>query len=74
MIEVTGPWGRKTYALATDYQIDRHGLYLLDKNDKEVARFHPDTWRDVVNIELAGDVSETLHHELGIHFPTKVGE
>ncbi len=74
MIEVTGPRGSKTYELATDYQIDRHGLYLLNEDDKEIARFHPDAWLDVCNLDLAGDVSicEPLD-DVGIHFP-RVGE
>jgi hypothetical protein len=74
VIEVTGPWGSKSYSLATDYQIDRHGLYLLDEDDKEVARIHPDAWRDVINVDLAGDVTEVHHHDVGIHFPTRIGE
>lgn len=58
MIKVTTHWGSKTYELATDYQIDRHGLYLMDKDDKEIARLHPDVWRDVDNLDLCGKITE----------------
>lgn len=74
MIKVWTHRGSKSYSLATDYQIDRHGLYLLNEDDKEIARFHPDQYVDVANVDLCGDIDEDLTEIVGIHFPTKVGE
>lgn len=62
MIKVWTHRGFKTYALATDYQIDNRGLYLLDKDDKEIARFHD--YLDVANLDLCGDIEI-----VGINFP-----
>lgn len=56
MIKVTTHTGSKTYALATDYDLDRHGIYLTDKDGNEVARFHSTAWRDIANMELCGEI------------------
>jgi hypothetical protein len=56
MIKVTTHTGSKSYALATDYDLDRHGIYLTDKDGNEVARFHPNSWSDIVNLDLSGEI------------------
>jgi hypothetical protein len=66
MIKVVTPTGSKTYALATDYDLDRHGIYLTDKDGVEIARFHPDSWRDIANIDLCGDIVDRDFHAIDV--------
>lgn len=74
MIKVWTHRGHKTYELATDYQIDRHGIYLLNEDGKEIARYHPDQYTDVANVDLCGAIGEGFPDVVGLHFPARLGE